>query len=268
MAPDPSATSGLATTQVMARATPRLGVPDVIDALLAKAAALTELAELVARLREDGWNTVGETGLEFSLGGDGVSIERTLVAYGELESAGRLLPPGTVVHWRPHEKRWRSGGWIIGLPAESQFGEADELPVIVQSTRSGRQTRCADQDELVHAVIVHLQEIQDSLGEERAHTDAAVELRAHLEALGSGEPPQIFYRFDASQDAEDGLSNVHFVQVQPEANARWEGFHEGVTGQVVYDGDPRLEGLIGLAFSEGHRLGVARAELLVDDDRA
>lgn len=235
---------------------------DVTDVLRAKAAALEDLAAAIERLRDEGWRTEGEIGLAFSLGVDSVSLERDLASFDELPHVGRSLPAGTVIHWHRHDRSWRSGGWIVGLPAEQQLGETDDLPVIVQSTRSGRQTRCDDQRQLVDAARLHLDEIAQALDADPTQAARAREVREQIAALEQGEPPQVYYRFEGSPEAEDAITSAHVVSVVPEAAARWEGFHDGVTGEPLYEGDTRLEGLTGLAFRDGYRLGSERAHLL------
>jgi hypothetical protein len=237
---------------------------DVVDVLRARAAALEELATTVERLYAEGWRTAGEVGLAFSLGVDGVGLERDLASFAQLAQVAPQLPFGSVIHWHRNDRSWRSGGWIVGLPADQQLGETDDLPVIVQSTRSGRQTLCEDQQQLVAAVELHLREIAEELDQDPAQTARAAEVRAQLAALSRGEPPQVYYRFEGSVEAEDVLTSAHVVLVAPEPTARWEGFHDGVTRQPVYDGDHRLEGLTGLAFRDGYRLGGERAHLLTD----
>lgn len=237
---------------------------DVVDVLRAKAAALEELAGTVERLRREGWQTEGEIGLAFSLGVDRVGFERDVASFAELERISRPLPTGTVVHWHRHDRSWRSGGWIAGLPAAEQLGETEDLPVVVQSTRSGRQTRCEDQAQLVAAVLLHLREIADELDADPMQSVRAREARDQIAAVESGEPPQVFYRFEGSLEAEDALTSAHMIHVVPEALARWEGFQDGIAGEPLYEGDERLEGLTGLAFREGFRLGGERAHLLAD----
>ncbi|MBB4660744.1 hypothetical protein [Conexibacter arvalis] len=240
---------------------------DVVEVLRTKAAALEALAATVERMRADGWRTEGAVGLAFSLGIDGVSFERDLSDFSRLERVAHALPTGTVVHWHRHDRTWRTGGWIAGLPADQQLGEADDLPVIVQSARSGRQTRCESQQQLVEAVLLHLGEVADDLDLDRAQAARAAEVRAQIDALRAGEPPQVYYRFEGSPEAEDALTSAHVVNVQPEGLARWEGFLDGVTGEPLYEGDSRLEGLSGLAFRDGFRLGAERAHLLAPRGR-
>ena len=235
---------------------------DVVDVLRAKAAALEELAATVERLRDEGWQTEGEIGLAFSLGVDRVGFERDVASFGELERVGRALPPGTVIHWHRHDRSWRSGGWIVGLPADQQLGETEDLPVVVQSTHSGRQTRCEDQAQLVAAVLLHLREIAQQLEADPLQHGRAHEAREQIAAIEAGEAPQVFYRFEGSPEAEDALTSAHMVLVHPEALARWEGFQDGIAGEPLYEGDQRLEGLTGLAFRDGFRLGSERAHLL------
>lgn len=152
---------GRAIVRIEAGSVAALG--DVVGVLRAKAAALERLAATIERLRADGWRTDGAVGLAFSLGVDGVHVERDVAGFRELERLADTLPTGTVIHWHRHDSSWRSGGWIAGLPPAEQLGETDDLPVIVQSTRSGRQTRCADQQQLVAAIRLHLEEIRDAL---------------------------------------------------------------------------------------------------------
>lgn len=235
---------------------------DVVDVLRAKAAALEALAATVERMRAQGWHTEGAVGLAFSLGIDGVSFERDLDDFSQLEEVTAALPSGTVVHWHRHDRSWRTGGWIVGLPADQQLGEADDLPVIVQSARSGRQTRCEDQAQLVAAVLFHLDEIASELDADPTQAARAAEVRATITAVRDGEPPQVYYRFEGSPEAEDALTSAHVVHVQPEGLARWEGFQDGVTGEPLYEGDNRLEGLAGIAFRDGFRIGSERAHLL------
>jgi hypothetical protein len=235
---------------------------DVVEVLRTKAAALEALAATVERMRADGWQTEGAVGLAFSLGIDGVSFERDLSDFSRLAKVAHALPTGTVVHWHRHDRSWRTGGWIAGLPPSEQLAEADDLPVIVQSPRSGRQTRCRDQGELVEAVLLHLGEIADELERDPTQAARAAEVRAQVTAVESGEPPQVYYRFEGSPEAEDALTSAHVVHVQPEGLARWEGFQDGVTGEPLYEGDNRLEGLAGIAFREGFQLGSERAHLL------
>ena len=52
------------------------------------------------------------------------------------------------------------------------------------------------------------------------------------------------------------------LHVTPEALARWEGFQDGIAGEPLYEGDTRLEGMAGLAFRDGFRLGSERAHLI------
>lgn len=261
--PDSDARPGRAIARLSAdRPAPLAAGADVVATLRAKAAALEQLAAAVERLRGEGWQTEGEIGLAFSLGVDGVSVERDLASFAELEGVGRSLPTGTVIHWHRHDRSWRSGGWVVGLPAAEQLGETEDLPVIVQSTRSGRQTRCAGQDELVAAVLLHLREIADALDRDPTEAARAREVREQLAALERGEPPQVYYRFEGSPEAADALTSAHVVSVQPEAAATWEGFQDGVTGEPLYEGDTRLEGLTGLAFREGYARGAERAHLL------
>lgn len=240
------------------------GGGDVVDLLRAKAAALEQLAATVERLRADGWRTDGEIGLAFSLGVDRVGFERDVASFAELERIGRALPKGTVVHWHRHDRSWRSGGWVVGLPADLQLGEIDDLPVIVRSTRSGRQTRCEDQAQLVDAVLLHLREIADELDADPLQSARAREAREQIAAVEAGEPPQVFYRFEGSPEAEDAVTSAHMIHVHPEALSRWEGFQDGIAAEPLYDGDERLEGITGLAFREGFRLGSERARLLAD----
>jgi hypothetical protein len=261
---DDARNPGRAITRVDAGATAPAG-GDVVDVLRAKAATLEELAATVALLRDEGWRTDGAVGLAFSLGVDGVHLEHDAGGYDELEALGSSLPAGTVVHWHRNDRSWRSGGWIVGLPAGQQLGETADLPVIVQSTRSGRQTRCEDQRELVAAVRLHLREIAAALDADPLLHTRASEVREQLAALDAGEPPQVFYRFEGSPEAEDALTSAHMVHVTPEALALWEGFQDGVAGEPLYDGDQRLEGLTGIAFREGFRRGSGRARLLGRD---
>ncbi|MDW5596183.1 hypothetical protein VSS74_17680 [Conexibacter stalactiti] len=251
---------GRAIVRIEAGSVPALG--DVVDVLRAKAVALERLAATIERLRADGWRTDGAVGLAFSLGVDGVHVERDVAGFGELERLAGALPAGTVLHWHRHDRSWRSGGWIAGLPPAEQLGETDELPVIVQSTRSGRQTRCEDQQQLVAAIRLHLEEIRDALDSDALTRARADEVRAQLRALDAGEAPQVFYRFEGSPEAEDALNSAHMVHVTPEALALWEGFQDGVAGEPLYEGDTRLEGLTGLAFRDGFRRGEERAHLL------
>ncbi|MDO8211218.1 hypothetical protein [Conexibacter sp. CPCC 206217] len=260
---DDARNPGRAITHV--DATPPATGADVVDLLRAKAIALEDLATTVERLRAEGWRTDGAVGLGFSLGVDGVHLECDAAGYHVLARLGRSLSPGTVIHWHRNDRSWRSGGWIVGLPAEEQLGETEDLPVIVQSTRSGRQTRCEDQQELVEAVRLHLREIAADLDEDPLLRARAGEVREQLAALDAGEPPQVFYRFEGSPEAEDALTSAHMVHVTPEALARWEGFRDGVAGEPLYDGDQRLEGLTGLAFRDGFRRGRECAHLLARD---
>jgi hypothetical protein len=161
----------------------------VVDVLRAKAAALLELAATVERLRGEGWRTDGAVGLAFSLGVDGVSLERDLASFAALEEASRVLPHGTVVHWHRNDRSWRSGGWVVGLPAAEQLGETDDLPVIVQSTRSGRQTRCESQRELVDAVLLHLDEIAAQLDGDPTQARGAADVREQIAMVRQGESP-------------------------------------------------------------------------------
>jgi hypothetical protein len=248
------------------RPAPLAAGADVVAVLRAKAAALEGLADAVQLLRADGWRTEGEVGLAFSLGVDGVSLERDAASFAELEQLGRSLPRGTVIHWHRHDRSWRSGGWVVGLPAAEQLGETSDLPVIVQSTRSGRQTRCRDQEELVAAVRLHLAEIAEAFDADPTQAARAREVREQLEALGRGESQQVYYRFEGSPEAEDALTSAHVVSVQPEALATWEGFQDGVTGEPLYEGDTRLEGLTGIAFRDGYARGSARAHRLGDPE--
>jgi hypothetical protein len=238
---------------------------DVVDVLRAKAIALEDLATTVERLRAEGWRTDGAVGLGYSLGVDGVPLECDAAGFDALERLGRSLPPGTVIHWHRNDRSWRSGGWIVGLPADWQLGETDDLPVIVQSTRSGRQTRCEDQRELVAAIGLHLLEILDTLQRDPLMRMRAADVREQLAALEAGEPPQVFYRFEGSPEAEDAVTSAYMVHVTPEASARWEGFQDGIAGEPLYDGDQRLEGLTGIAFREGFRRGGECAHLLIRD---
>ncbi|HEY4279909.1 MAG TPA: hypothetical protein VGM91_16915 [Conexibacter sp.] len=237
---------------------------DVVSVLRAKAAALLELAATVERLRGEGWRTDGAVGLAFSLGVDGVSLERDLASFDQLAAASSPLPHGTVVHWHRNDRSWRSGGWIVGLPAAEQLGETDDLPVIVQSTRSGRQTRCESQSELVAAVLLHLDEVASQLDADPTQAQRARDVREQIVMLQHGESPQVYYRFEGSPEAEDALSSAYVVSVQPEGLALWEGFQDGVTGEPLYEGDTRVEGLAGIAFREGYRRGEGRAHLLTE----
>lgn len=228
---------------------------DVVATLRAKAAALERLAAQVERLRADGWRTEGAVGIALSLGVDGIHVERDVARFAELEPLSRALPHGTVVHWHRHDRAWRSGGWIAGLPAALQLGETDDLPVIVQSTRSGRQTRCEDQEQLVAAVRLHLTEVRDAFDADPLLRPRAQAVREQLAALDAGEPPQVFYRFEGSPEAEDPLTAAHMVHVTPAALATWEGFQDGLAGEPLYEGDARLEGLTGIAFRDGFHRG-------------
>jgi hypothetical protein len=240
---------------------------DVVEVLRTKAAALEALAATVERMRAEGWQTEGAIGLAFSLGIDGVSFERDLSDFSRLERVAHALPTGTVVHWHRHDRSWRTGGWIAGLPAAVQLGEAEDLPVIVQSPRSGRQTRCESQAELVDAVMLHLSEVAADLEADGTQAARAAEVRAQIELVSGGEPPQVYYRFEGSPEAEDALTSAYVVHAQPEGLARWEGFQDGVTGEPLYEGDNRLEGLAGIAFREGFELGSSRAHLLAPGGR-
>lgn len=240
---------------------------DVVEVLRTKAAALEALAATVERMRAEGWQTEGAIGLAFSLGIDGVSFERDLSDFSRLERVAHALPTGTVVHWHRHDRSWRTGGWVVGLPASFQLGEAEDLPVIVQSPRSGRQTRCESQSELVDAVLLHLSEIAAELDAEPAQTSRAAEAHEQIALIRGGEPPQVYYRFEGSPEAEDALTSAFVVHAQPEGLVRWEGFQDGVTGEPLYEGDNRLEGLAGIVFREGYELGSARAHLLAPGGR-
>jgi hypothetical protein len=230
-------------------------VGDVVTVLRAKAAALERLATQVERLRDDGWRTEGAVGIALTLGVDGVHVERDVTGFSELEQLARTLPPATVLHWHRHDRSWRSGGWIAGLPAALQLGETDDLPVIVQSTRSGRQTRCEDQQELVAAIRLHLTEVRDAFDADPLLRPRAQAVRDQLAALDAGEAPQVFYRFEGSPEAEDPLTAAHMIHVTPAALTTWEGFQDGVAGEPLYEGDARLEGLTGIAFRDGFRRG-------------
>lgn len=230
-------------------------VGDVVAVLRAKAAALERLAAQVERLRGEGWRTEGVVGIALSLGVDGVHVERDVAGFEELERLARELAPGTVLHWHRHDRSWRSGGWIAGLPAWLQLGETDDLPVVVQSTRSGRQTRCEDQQQLVAAVRLHLTEVRDAFDADPLLRPQAQAVRDQLLALDAGEPPQVFYRFEGSPEAEDPLTAAHMIHITPIALASWEGFQDGVAGEPLYEGDTRLEGLTGIAFRDGFRRG-------------
>ena len=240
---------------------------DVVEVLRTKAAALEALAATVERMRAEGWHTEGAVGLAFSLGIDGVSFERDLSDFSRLERVAHSFPTGTVVHWHRHDRSWRTGGWIVGLPAAEQLGEAEDLPVIVQSPRSGRQTRCESQAELIDAILLHLTEVADDLGADPTQAARVAEVREQIELVRGGEPPQVYYRFEGSPEAEDALTSVYVVHAQPEGLARWEGFQDGVTGEPLYEGDNRLEGLAGIAFREGFELGSSRAHLLAPGGR-
>lgn len=260
MSDDRAAQPGRAIVRIEAGSVPALG--DVVAQLRAKADALDRLAGTVERLRGDGWRTEGTVGLAFSLGVDGVHVERDVDGYEELAQLADALPSGTVIHWHRHDRSWRSGGWIAGLPGDQQLGESDDLPVIVQSSRSGRQSRCEDQTQLVAAIRLHLDEIATALAADPLTRERAVEARAQIAALDAGEPPQVFYRFEGSPEAEDALTSAHMIHVAPVALTQWEGFQDGVAGEPLYDGDARLEGLTGIAFRDGFRRGAERAHLL------